>query len=150
MSDFKHPLDAHFETVEETPLGIQKDLPAVQESTEVAVVKTDTAQEKQYQEDFEESRKKIQGAMDVVETAMSELLSISQSSQQPRGFEVVGTLAGHIANLSKTLMDMHKQRKIDAKPAESIANVQQAINVDQAVFVGSTAEFMSMRREDKL
>lgn len=146
MAEFQHPLDAHFDTQESTPLGVPtKDLPAVVESTAVAIVKTDEEQEKQYQTDFEDSRQKIQTAMDTVETAMSELLSISQSAQQARGFEVVGTLANTMANLSKTLMDMHKQRRGGDKPAEQPGTTQQSISVDQAVFVGSTADFMDLR-----
>ena len=90
----------------------------------------------------QESKTDLNEAM---EHAMEELSAISQSAQDPKGFAVVGELAKSLSDLSKTLMYMHKGRGNSEPGGNSNVLTPSQVSVENAVFVGSTADLMSMR-----
>ena len=151
MTGFVHPLDTIFNTEELTPLGVVK--PSPQLPTPVIptlppalpAVLVDATPDAQYEADFTVVREKMLDAMNTVEHAMEELSAISQSAQDPKGFAVVGELAKSLSDLSKTLMYMHKGRGNSEPGGNSNVLTPSQVSVENAVFVGSTADLMSMR-----
>jgi len=148
MTEFVHPLDTLFDTADATPLRQIKsttDLPATISTAQLPAVLSADDANVQFEADFAIVREKMLDAMDTVESAMSELSAISQSAQDPKGFAVVSELANSLATLSKTLMSFHKSRNGAETSSKSSTATMSPVSVENAVFVGSTADLMSMR-----
>ena len=70
---------------------------------------------------------------------MDELLHVAKESEAPRAYEVAATLIKNLSDLNKDLLEIQK-RKRDLRPVETTNN----INVDKAVFVGSTKDLVKL------
>ena len=76
---------------------------------------------------------------------MNNLLTVAKESEAPRAYEVAATLIKNLSDLNKDLMEIQK-RKQDLT-GESTKNKN--INVDKAVFVGSTTELVKFLKNNK-
>jgi len=77
---------------------------------------------------------------------MDDLLNVAKASEHPRAYEVATGLIKNLADLNKDLLEIQKRRKdLSPQEASSVKNV----NVDKAVFVGSTAELMKLLKTNK-
>ena len=65
-------------------------------------------------------------------------MEIAKQSEHPRAFEVVGQLIGKLTETNKALMGLHKTKK------EVSIEKSSGVNVNNAVFVGSTAELQKL------
>lgn len=113
-------------------------LPAIKPSTELVgldEIETDTAL----------ARKNIKGLLDKGGVAVDNLLLVAQESEHPRAYEVAANFIKTLSDLNKDLLEIQKQKQ-SLRPVE-INN--QSINVEKAVFVGSTAELLKQIRENK-
>ena len=120
------------------PMEQPEILPAVKPTTEVIAsdeVETDTAL----------ARKNIKGLLDKGGAAIDNLLLVAQESEHPRAYEVAANFIKTLSDLNKDLLEIQKQKQ-NLRPVE-INN--QSINVEKAVFVGSTAELLKQIRENK-
>ena len=120
------------------PMKQPEVLPAVKPTTEVIAsdeVETDTAL----------ARKNIKGLLDKGGAAIDNLLLVAQESEHPRAYEVAANFIKTLGDLNKDLLEIQKQKQ-SLRPVE-INN--QSINVEKAVFVGSTAELLKQIRENK-
>ena len=70
--------------------------------------------------------------------AVEEMLEIAKQSEHPRAFEVVGQLIKSGLDANKELMALHKTKK------ELSIETNSSVNVNNAVFVGSTAELQKL------
>ena len=70
--------------------------------------------------------------------AVEEMLEIAKQSEHPRAFEVVGQLIKSGLDANKELMALHKTKK------ELSIEKSGGVNVNNAVFVGSTAELQKL------
>lgn len=78
--------------------------------------------------------------------AMNDLLNVAKASEHPRAYEVAAGLIKNLADLNKDLLEIQKRRKdLSPQEASSVKNV----NVDKAVFVGSTAELVKLLKTNK-
>lgn len=121
------------------PIQATEVLPAVQLTTELVVgdeVDTDSAI----------ARNNIKSLLDKGSGAIDNLLLVAQESEHPRAYEVAANFIKTLADLNKDLLEIQK-RKQDLKP--QAATQSQSINVEKAVFVGSTAELLKQIRENK-
>ena len=66
------------------------------------------------------------------------MLEIAKQSEHPRAFEVVGQLIKSGLDANKELMSLHKTKK------ELSIETNSGVNVNNAVFVGSTAELQKL------
>ena len=120
------------------PMEQPEVLPAVKPTTEVIAsdeVETDAAL----------ARKNIKGLLDKGGAAIDNLLLVAQESEHPRAYEVAANFIKTLSDLNKDLLEIQKQKQ-SLRPVE-INN--QSINVEKAVFVGSTAELLKQIRENK-
>lgn len=70
--------------------------------------------------------------------ALEELIEVAKASQNPRAFEVVATLIKTIGDQNRDLVDLQvKKKKMDKEEGKST-------NVQNNVFIGSTAELMKL------
>jgi hypothetical protein len=77
--------------------------------------------------------------------AVNELMLIARDGQHPRAFEVLSGLMKNLADMNKDLLEIQKRKKDLTPKAES----QNNLNIDKAVFVGSTAELVKMLKTQK-
>jgi hypothetical protein len=120
------------------PMEQPEVLPAVKPTTELVAsdeVETDAAL----------ARKNIKGLLDKGGAAIDNLLLVAQESEHPRAYEVAANFIKTLGDLNKDLLEIQKQKQ-SLRPIE-VNN--QSINVEKAVFVGSTAELLKQIRENK-
>ena len=114
--------------------------PVAQLSTEVVPVGDEV------ETDAALARKNIKSLLDKGSNAIDNLLLVAQESEHPRAYEVAANFIKTLADLNKDLLDVQK-KKSDLRPQQTTNN--QSINVEKAVFVGSTAELLKQIRENK-
>ena len=76
--------------------------------------------------------------------AVDELAVIARDSQHPRAYEVMATLIKNMSDLNKDLLQLQKQKK---DLMISSDNKTGEVNVNNALFVGSTAELMKLLKK---
>jgi hypothetical protein len=115
----------------------------VQETTPVVV---ETTGKTAVDDDAEFARCNIRTLIEKGNKAMDELLLVANASEHPRAYEVAAGLIKNLADLNKDLLEIQKRRKdLNPQEAASVKNV----NVDKAVFVGSTAELVKLLKTSK-
>jgi hypothetical protein len=112
--------------------------------TEVVEVTPVSSSDNQIDDDAEFARKNIRELIAKGNTAMDNILHVAKESEAPRAYEVAATLIKNLSDLNKDLLDLQKKKR-DLKPVETTNN----INVDKAVFVGSTKELVKLLKSNK-
>jgi len=74
------------------------------------------------------------------------LLFVAKQSESPRAYEVVAGMIKNISDVTKELIDLQKKMK---ELNEETPKTQNGVNVQNAVFVGSTAELQKLLRQNK-
>lgn len=97
-------------------------------------------------DDAEFARCNIRSLIEKGNQAMDQLLHVAKESEHPRAYEVAAGLIKNLSDLNKDLLEIQKRRK-DLSPQES--QNAKSINVDKAVFVGSTAELVKLLKTNK-
>ena len=88
--------------------------------------------------DYNYARENYYNLIERNQDAVEEMLEIAKQSEHPRAFEVVGQLIKSGLDSNKELMSLHKTRK------ELSIEKGGGVNVNNAVFVGSTAELQKL------
>ena len=97
-------------------------------------------------DDAEFARCNIRSLIEKGNVAMDQLLHVAKESEHPRAYEVAAGLIKNLSELNKDLLEIQKRRKdLNPQEAASVRNV----NVDKAVFVGSTAELVKLLKTNK-
>jgi hypothetical protein len=92
-------------------------------------------------DDAEFARTNIKDLIQKGNGAIDSLLEVAKATDHPRAYEVAANMLKNLAEMNKDLMEIQKRKK-DLQPKEtSPAN---GINVDKAVFVGSTKELVKL------
>lgn len=120
--------------VEPIPLEQPKEI-----SKEIVEVKTQNPVEM----DTEIARENIKELIHKGHQAVDELAVIARDSQHPRAYEVMATLIKNMSDLNKDLLQLQKQKKDLMVTTEKNGEV----NVNNALFVGSTAELMKLLKK---
>lgn len=87
---------------------------------------------------YQQSRDNLQDVIDQGKDAMDDILRIAKESEQPRAFEVFGTLLKNVVEANKELIAMQKQMRVMDNKKESNTKI------DKAIFVGSTSELSKL------
>jgi hypothetical protein len=98
------------------------------------------------QTDYDLSRQTIRNLVRKGEEALDELLFVAKQSESPRAYEVVAGMIKNISDVTKELIDLQKKMK---ELNEETPKTQNGVNVQNAVFVGSTAELQKLLRQNK-
>jgi hypothetical protein len=127
----------------------------------VVIVPPDIIQEKKVDDDAELARQTLHDMIDKNNLAITQLLEISRETQQPRAYEVLASLIRHNADISEKLLKIHNDKTIVANNtinlarnknaflgtnAASSGNTTNIVNIDKAVFTGTTAELLDLIR----
>lgn len=71
--------------------------------------------------------------------ALDQIMEVAELSQHPRAYEVVATTLNALALINRQLLDTAKAKREAQGPAKN-GSITNANNVQQNVFVGSTAD----------
>lgn len=93
-------------------------------------------------EDYRLARKTFRSLIDKGNSAIEDLTDLARQSESPRAYEVLATLMKTVGDTTKDLYDLQKKTKDLMKEDKSRPQDEQRINVEKAVFVGSTAELL--------
>ena len=113
--------------------------PYVKEST------TEIVETNAIEDDAEYARQNLRKLIEKGNVAADHIVEIAKQSEHPRAFEVAANMLKNLADMNKDLMEIQKRKKDLTGVAESKSN----INVDKAVFVGSTTELVKFLKSSK-
>jgi len=99
------------------------------------------------EDDVEFARQNIKKLINKGGTAFDNLLLVANESEQPRAYEVVATLIKNLSDLNKDLLELQKRKK-DLQGSDD-KKQSGNVNVDKAVFVGSTTELVKFLKNNK-
>jgi len=94
--------------------------------------------------DYNYARENYYNLIERNQDAVEEMLEIAKQSEHPRSFEVVGQLIKAGLEANESLMKLHKTKK-----ELSIEKSGPGVAVNNAVFVGSTAELQKLLKVKK-
>ena len=101
-------------------------------------------QQKKMDSDFEYARSNLKELIEKGKDSLDNAISLAQSLDSPRGFEVVSNFAKQLAEMNKDLMDLHQQKKEIEKEKITVNN-----NTTNAIYVGSTSDLQDLVNESR-
>ena len=119
------------EVLDVEPIGSTELLPAT------PVTKVD--------DDADFARENIRTLIEKGNLAVDGILHVAKESEHPRAYEVAANLIKNLSDLNKDLMEIQKRKKDLAPQSQRSGD----INVDKAVFVGSTTELVKFLKNNK-
>ena len=119
------------EVLDVEPIGSTELLPAT------PVTKVD--------DDADFARDNIRTLIEKGNLAVDGILHVAKESEHPRAYEVAANLIKNLSDLNKDLMEIQKRKKDLAPQSQRNGD----INVDKAVFVGSTTELVKFLKSNK-
>ena len=119
------------EVLDVEPIGSTELLPAT------PVTKVD--------DDADFARDNIRTLIEKGNLAVDGILHVAKESEHPRAYEVAANLIKNLSDLNKDLMEIQKRKKDLAPQSQRGGD----INVDKAVFVGSTTELVKFLKSNK-
>ncbi len=96
--------------------------------------------------DYEYTRGNLYSIIEKGQEAINGILELAQESEMPRAYEVAGQLIKSVSDATDKLMDLQKK----LKDVEEDTPQKGPNTVNNALFVGSTAELAKMIKESDL
>ena len=90
--------------------------------------------------DYEYTRGNLYSIIEKGQEAINGILELAQESEMPRAYEVAGQLIKSVSDATDKLMDLQKK----LKDVEEETKVKGPNTVNNALFVGSTAELQKL------
>ena len=81
--------------------------------------------------------------------ALEDMKNLARESESPRAYEVFATMIKTISESTKDLYDLQKKTKELKQVNGKLTQPDGAINVERAVFVGTTAELLKKIKTEK-
>jgi len=96
--------------------------------------------------DADYSRSNYYNLIEKGNEALSGILEVARESQHPRAYEVAANMIKNLSDVTEKLMILQKQQKeLNPQAAEQQTT---NINVERAVFVGSTADLLKQIKNE--
>ena len=102
-----------------------------------------TSQVNDVKKDYDYTRGNLYSIIEKGQEAINGILELAQESDQPRAYEVAGQLIKSVSDATDKLMDLQKK----LKDVEEDKQVRGPSTVNNALFVGSTAELAKMLKD---
>ena len=93
--------------------------------------------------DYDYTRGNLYSLIEKGQEAINGILELAQESEMPRAYEVAGQLIKNVADATDKLMDLQKK----LKEVEEEKQTKGPSTVNNALFVGSTAELAKMLKD---
>jgi hypothetical protein len=94
--------------------------------------------------DTDLARDNIKDLLNKGNRAVEELAVVARDSQHPRAYEVMAGMLKNLADMNKDLLELQKRKKDLMISSDNKAG---EVNVNNALFVGSTAELMKLLKK---
>lgn len=130
-----------FDTISES-LGVDFSAPK-KELRQVKVAEGIPA-DKRMDNDFEYARLNLKELIDKGKDSLENAISLAESLDSPRGFEVVSNFAKQLAEMNKDLMGLYQQKKEIEKEKITVNN-----NTTNAIYVGSTSDLQDLVNQSR-
>ena len=134
--------DAFNVEVSETPEGgcaTRKDQ-LTNVTPNVGITKPERLTKTDIDKDYEYTRGNLYSIIEKGQEAINGILELAQESEMPRAYEVAGQLIKSVSDATDKLMDLQKK----LKDVEEETKVKGPSTVNNALFVGSTAELQKL------
>ena len=99
--------------------------------------------DKEQEIDYKYTRNTLYGLVERGQDAIEGILDLAKESEHPRTYEVAGQLIKSVSDATDKLMDLQKK----LKDVEEDKQVRGPSTVNNALFVGSTAELAKMLKD---
>ena len=99
--------------------------------------------------DTEFARDNIKNLINKGSVALDNLLQVARESEHPRAYEVAATMIKNLSDSNKDLLDLQKKKKDLSPDSQNIVGNTKNMNIDKAVFVGSTTELVKFLKNKK-
>jgi Xaa-Pro aminopeptidase len=140
MSKFEKSMEEIFDVpTKEISTVKQKPVKTIEKQFEVEQFEEDLDR------DYRESRSNLKELVRKGNDAIDHLLGIATETEHPRAFEVVATLIKNTAEANEKILAIQKT----VRELKNIKNRDNNLNVDKAIFVGSTTELSRLVKELK-
>jgi|TARA_B100000900_G_C20527586_1_gene694876 hypothetical protein len=93
--------------------------------------------------DYDYTRGNLYSIIEKGQEAINGILELAQESEMPRAYEVAGQLIKNVADATDKLMDLQKK----LKDVEEEKQIKGPSTVNNALFVGSTADLAKMLKD---
>lgn len=120
-----------------------ENLPVVESKGEITTI------QQAAEEDTEFARDNIKNLINKGNIALDNLLHVARESEHPRAYEVAATMIKNLADSNKDLLDLQKKKKDLSPEAQNSVGNTKNMNIDKAVFVGSTTELVKFLKNKK-
>ena len=122
--------------------------PIPEENTAITVVEETSVvlSDSVVETDTEFARTNIRSLIQKGNTAIDKILQVADASEHPRAYEVAAGFIKTISDLNKDLLLLQKTKK-ELEPKQ--VDGPKSINVDKAVFIGSTADLLKQIKESR-
>ena len=104
------------------------------------LTKPDRLTKNDIEKDYEYTRGNLYSIIEKGQEAINGILELAQDSEMPRAYEVAGQLIKSVSDATDKLMDLQKK----LKDVEEETKVKGPSTVNNALFVGSTAELQKL------
>ena len=95
--------------------------------------------------DYNLSRRTFRDLINKGNDAMESLTDLAKESESPRAYEVLATMMRTVADTTKDLYDLQKK----TKELSGQKKDDPTVNLDKAIFVGTTADLLKQIKEKK-
>lgn len=95
--------------------------------------------------DYNLSRRTFRDLINKGNQAMESLTDLAKESESPRAYEVLATMMRTVADTTKDLYDLQKK----TKDLRGEKKEETSVNVEKAIFVGTTADLLKKVKENK-
>ena len=114
-----------------------------EEPKPVVKEKPDRLTKNDVEKDYDYTRGNLYSIIEKGQEAIDGILELAQETEQPRAYEVAGQLIKSVSDATDKLMDLQKK----LKDVEEDKAVKGPSTVNNALFVGSTAELAKMLKD---
>ena len=108
-------------------------------------IKQSEFKEKDFDIDYTTVRCNLKELISKGNTAIEGILHVASEGDSPRAYEVVGQLIKTLVDANKDLIELHNKVK-QITDSSVVNNNQTQTKIDNAIFVGSTADLQKMLR----
>ena len=95
--------------------------------------------------DYEYTRGNLYSIIEKGQEAINGILALAQETETPRAYEVAGQLIKSVSDATDKLMELQKK----LKDVEQEKDNKNPTTVNNALFVGSTAELQKLLKQDR-
>lgn len=132
----------------DSALGILPQPEQPQSVGELVVVESEIVVnvEKDREEDYDFVRNTMRDVIEKAANGFEDILELAADAESPRAYEVAANFAKTIADVSKNLMELHKETAKQVQPEAS----QNVTNNTQNIFTGTTAELLTLLKQQQI